>query len=55
MEIDAPFAISERSVLSDRYIFAENGKKGNLFGELEWQLYLEYFNWLTAKFKANEI
>lgn len=40
--------MAERSVLSDKEIFAENGRKNNLFTDLEWGLYLEYFNWLTT-------
>ena len=32
-----------------------NGKKAGFFSELEWALYLEYFNWLTSKFDADKI
>lgn len=55
MALNKEVAISERSVLSDRYIFAENGRKSGIFKEIEWELYMDYFSWLTSKFKANKI
>ncbi|KRX10429.1 P-loop containing nucleoside triphosphate hydrolase [Pseudocohnilembus persalinus] len=55
MEISADVAIAERSVLSDRHIFAMNAKKSGLFSELEWELYSDYFNWLVKQFQADKI
>lgn len=55
LKINSDVAISERSVLSDRHIFAENGYRSQIIQEIEWELYKEYFNWLTEKFNANKI
>jgi len=55
MQLNKNIVISERSVISDKHIFAYNGKKSGLFTELEWALYEEYFNWLTSQFSANKI
>ena len=55
MELFQKYAVAERSVLSDKYIFAMNGKKAGYFNEVEWALYEEYFNWLSKQFKADHI
>lgn len=39
--------ISERSVLTDHNVFADLLHKQNKISELEWKLYIEWFNWLT--------
>jgi len=47
--------VCERSVLSDKHIFALNGHKAGFFNELEWALYNDYFNFLVDKFHANRM
>ena len=42
--------ISERSVFSDRYCFAENSFEMGVMDHLEWQLYKEWFNWLVYRY-----
>jgi deoxyadenosine/deoxycytidine kinase len=44
---DSDVLVSERSVLSDKHIFALNGKKYGLFSELEWALYNEHYEFLS--------
>lgn len=41
-----PFQIVERSVYSDRYCFAQNAYELGLMTQLEWNMYLEWSNWL---------
>ena len=41
-----PFTISERSIFSGHYCFAQNSYTSGLMTELEWQLYLQWFNFL---------
>ncbi|KAL4445259.1 hypothetical protein ABPG74_022072 [Tetrahymena malaccensis] len=52
---EKPFVVCERSVLSDKFIFALNGHKAGFFNELEWALYNDYFNFLVDKFHANQM
>jgi deoxyadenosine/deoxycytidine kinase len=40
--------ITERSVLTDRYVFAEMLKESGDIDALEWQLYLNWFNTFAA-------
>ena len=40
--------ITERSVLTDRYVFAEMLHKQGIIDQLEWNLYLKWFNNLAA-------
>ena len=43
-----PFRLMERSIYSGHYIFATNGYQNGFFTELEWQVYLQWFNFLIA-------
>lgn len=43
--------IIERSVITDRNVFASLLYESGKISEMEWQLYLEWFNWLTEHFK----
>lgn len=45
--------IIERSVLTDRNVFAKLLSETDNISDMEWKLYDEWFNWLTVKF--NEI
>jgi deoxycitidine kinase len=40
--------ITERSVLTDRYVFAEMLHKQGIIDQLEWNLYLKWFNHFAA-------
>jgi len=40
--------ITERSVLTDRYVFAEMLHKQGILDQLEWNLYLKWFNHFAA-------
>lgn len=42
--------VLERSVYSDRYVFAKNCFEMGLMTELEWQLYQEWFSWLVDNY-----
>jgi deoxyadenosine/deoxycytidine kinase len=39
--------VLERSIYSDRYCFAKNCYEQGIMSRLEWQLYQEWFAWLT--------
>lgn len=47
--------ILERSVYSDRYVFAKNCFEMGLMSELEWQLYQEWFSWLVDHYTQRPI
>ena len=42
--------IFERSVLSDKHIFAANCHASGLFSEVEWAMYCDWHTWLTTSF-----
>jgi len=44
--------IIERSIMTDRNVFTSLLKDSGKISELEWQLYEEWFNWLTDHFKS---
>ncbi len=43
-----PFRLMERSIYSGHYVFATNGYKNGFFTEVEWQVYLNWFNFLVT-------
>lgn len=43
-----PIVITERSVLTDRYVFAEMLHREGKMDELEWSLYMKWFNYYAA-------
>jgi deoxycitidine kinase/deoxyguanosine kinase len=43
-----PVVITERSVLTDRYVFAEMLHREGKLDDLEWNLYLKWFNYYAA-------
>ncbi|MBA3751771.1 deoxynucleoside kinase [Candidatus Dependentiae bacterium] len=43
-----PFRIMERSIYSGRYVFAKNGFESGFLNTLEWQIYNEWFTFLTT-------
>lgn len=47
---DKKLIILERSVLTDRNVFAKLLFKDKKISTLEWKLYNEWFNWLTSSF-----
>ena len=44
----SPIIITERSVLTDRYVFAEMLYKNGKMDKLEWELYMKWFNYYAA-------
>jgi len=44
--------LTERSIFSDRHIFAQMLYDDGLMNEIEWKLYLNWFEWLNDKFNA---
>jgi deoxyguanosine kinase len=44
--------IIDRSVLTDHYVFAKLLYQDKKISKLEWELYIEWFDWLTAEFKS---
>jgi hypothetical protein len=45
---------TERSLGSDRYVFLENARKCGLVSELEYQMYIQFYEWLVGQ-KMNEL
>jgi deoxyadenosine/deoxycytidine kinase len=43
---DADFVFIERSIWSDKMIFAENCYDQSIMSEIEWNLYNEWFSWM---------
>jgi deoxyadenosine/deoxycytidine kinase len=43
-----PIIITERSILTDRYVFAEMLHKEGLLDDLEWELYMKWFDSFAA-------
>jgi len=43
--------VMERSVLTDRHVFATLLKETGKISQMEWALYDQWFNWLTVEFK----
>lgn len=43
-------AVLERSIASDRQIFAVNCRETGLFSDSEWEVYDSFHSWLTAEF-----
>ncbi len=43
-----PFRLMERSIYSGHYVFATNGYHNGFFSEVEWQVYLQWFNFLIT-------
>jgi len=40
--------ITERCVLTDRFVFAEMLKESNCLNKLEWELYTKWFDWFSS-------
>ncbi len=43
-----PFRLMERSIYSGHYVFATNGYQNGFLSELEWHVYLQWFNFLVT-------
>ena len=43
-----PFRLMERSIYSGHYVFATNDYHNEFLQEIEWQVYLEWFNFLVT-------
>jgi deoxyadenosine/deoxycytidine kinase len=50
LQYTEPIHISERSVFSDRYCFAQNCYELGFMSDLEWQLYKDWFTWLVDNY-----
>lgn len=48
-EIKTPVIITERSVLTDRHVFAQMLKSQGKMDDLEWQLYMKWFDAFAAE------
>lgn len=46
---DKLFQLAERSVYSDQFCFAKNLHEAGVISNLEWNLYITWFSWLTEK------
>ena len=44
-----PFRLMERSIYSGHYVFATNDFQNGFLNELEWNIYLQWFDFLVAK------
>lgn len=49
---DAEVLVMERSIHSDKHIFATNCWRSGLFNEVEWSIYCEWQRWILARFDA---
>jgi len=45
--------VLERSIFCDRYVFARNGHENGSIGEIEWKLYLQYWDWIVGEQGVN--
>ena len=45
--------LMERSVYSDRYVFAKNCYEKGLINSIEWDTYINWFNWLSNMLQLN--
>jgi deoxyadenosine/deoxycytidine kinase len=45
-------ALIERSIFTDRNIFAKTCREDGLIGDIEWHDYVSWFDWLTQEFKV---
>lgn len=43
-----PFRVMERSIYSGHYVFATNSYRNGFLTDLEWRVYLEWFNFLVT-------
>lgn len=43
----------ERSIFTDRNIFAQTCREDGLIGDIEWDDYVSWFDWLTQEFKVS--
>ncbi len=43
-----PFRLMERSIYSGHYVFATNDFHNNFLSEIEWAIYLQWFNFLVS-------
>jgi len=43
-----PFRLMERSIYSGHYVFATNGHNNGFLSEVEWHVYLQWFNFLVT-------
>jgi deoxycitidine kinase/deoxyguanosine kinase len=48
-EIKTPVIVTERSVLTDRHVFAQMLKSQGKLDDLEWQLYMKWFDAFAAE------
>ena len=47
---DKKLVIIERSVLTDRNVFAQLLYENNMISEMEWKLYTNWYDWLSNEF-----
>ena len=47
-----PNTIVERSIFTDRNVFAKTCYENGMMNDIEWTDYTEWFNWLTEKFNV---
>jgi thymidylate kinase len=45
-------AFIERSIFTDRNIFAKTCREDGLIGDIEWSDYVSWFDWLTTEFQV---
>ena len=45
-------ALIERSIYTDRNVFAKTCREDGLIGDIEWEDYVSWFDWLTTEFQV---
>lgn len=51
---EADYVFIERSVFSDKYIFAKNCYQEKLMTDIEWQLYCKWFDWFEKRYFSDK-
>ena len=55
IDCEADFVFVERSIWSDKEIFARNCYETGIMSEIEWNLYNEWFSWMEQQYRPRDM